>query len=162
MWADLAGPDAAKAYQAVQALAAVPKQAVPLLRQRLRPVGMPDRARFVRLLADLGSNKFAVRQRAAAELEMQGAAVEGLLRQALADKPDPEVRRRLEGLLDKLDAGSPDRLRILRAVEALEHAGGAEAKRFLEELAGGAPGAWLTREAKASLDRLGRRPTGSP
>ena len=161
LWADLAGGDAAKAYQAVRALAAAPKQAVPFLRQRLKPLAAPtaaERERFARLLADLDSNTFAVREKAAAELDRQGAAVEPLLRQALAGKPSLEVRRRLEKLLDKLDTGSPDRLRLLRALEALEHAGGAEAKRLFESLAKGAPGARLTLEAQASLDRLGRRP----
>src|SRR5262249_9207290 len=37
LWDALAG-DAGKAYRAVQALAAVPKQAVPFLRERLKPV----------------------------------------------------------------------------------------------------------------------------
>jgi hypothetical protein len=86
------------------------------------------------------------------------AALEPLLRQALAGKPKLEVRRRLERLLASLEELSPHRLRLLRAVEALEYAGGSEARRLLEELAGGAPDAWLTREAKASLERLKSRP----
>jgi RNA polymerase sigma factor (sigma-70 family) len=158
LWDGLAG-DAAEAYRAVGALAAQPKQAVPLLRQRLRPVPLltaAGRERFARLLAELGSDRFAVRERAASELAKQGDTVELLLRQALARKPTLEVRRRLEKLLGDLAPESPKRLRLVRAVEALEHAGGAEARRLLEELAGGAPGAWLTREARASLDRLRR------
>jgi WD40 repeat protein len=160
LWADLAG-GAPEAYQAVRALAAAPEQAVPYLRDRLRPVApltAADRERFARLLADLDSDAFTAREKAAAELERQGEAVEPLLRRALAGAPGPEVRRRLEKLLGALDAQSPSRLRLLRAVEALEYAGGAEARRLLRELAGGAPGAWLTREAQASLGRLERRP----
>lgn len=163
LWDDLAR-EAPKAYQSVRALAAVPERAVPFLRERLKPVApltAGDRERFARLLADLNSDRFVVREKAAAELEKQGAAVERLLRQALAGKPGLELRRRLEELLGKLDAGSPTRLRMLRAVEALEHAGGAEARRLLKELAGGAPEAWLTREAKASLDRLAKRPAST-
>jgi RNA polymerase sigma factor (sigma-70 family) len=53
---------------------------------------------------------------------------------------------------------SPARLRAVRAVEAMELAGTAEARRTLEALAGGRPAAWLTRDARASLDRLARRP----
>jgi hypothetical protein len=41
-----------------------------------------------------------------------------------------------------------------RAVAALEHAGGTEARRLLAELASGAPEAWLTGDAKAALGRL--------
>jgi RNA polymerase sigma factor (sigma-70 family) len=165
LWADLAGGDAAKAYQAVRRLAAAPKQAAPFLGRRLKPaapLAAPDRERFARLLADLDSDGFAVREKAMAELEKQGASVEPLLRQALAGKPGPEVRRRLEKLLDGLGAQSPDRLRTLRAVEALEHMDGGEARRLLEGLAGGAPEAWLTQEAKASLERLARRPDAAP
>jgi RNA polymerase sigma factor (sigma-70 family) len=166
LWAMLAG-DTAEAYRAVRALAAQPKQAVPLLRQRLKPVApltTADRERFGRLLADLGSDRFAVRERAAAELGKMSDTVEALLRQALAGRPSLEVRRRLEKLLGDLDTQAPKRLRMLRAVEVLEHAGGAEARGLLEELAGGAPGAWLTREARASLDRLrrGRAQAGRP
>jgi RNA polymerase sigma factor (sigma-70 family) len=159
LWADLAS-GAAEAHQAVRALAAAPKQAVPYLGERLRPVApltAADRERFARLLADLDRDTFTAREKAAAELEKQGEAVEPLLRRALAGAPGPEVRRRLKKLLGALDAQSPNRLRLLRAVEALEYAGSAEARRLLRELAGGAPEAWLTREAQASLGRLERQ-----
>jgi hypothetical protein len=42
-----------------------------------------------------------------------------------------------------------DRLRELRAVEGLEHAGSPAALEHLRALAGGAPGAELTRAASA-------------
>jgi hypothetical protein len=44
----------------------------------------------------------------------------------------------------------------VRAVEALEHAGTAEAKALLEALAAGMPEARLTQEARATLRRLAR------
>jgi hypothetical protein len=53
-------------------------------------------------------------------------------------------------------------LRQLLAVEVLEHIGTAEACELLTKLAGGAPGARLTREAKAALERLKRRPKAGP
>jgi RNA polymerase sigma factor (sigma-70 family) len=162
LWADLADGDAVKAYQAVREFSAARKEGISFLRGRLKPVPPADRERFARLLADLDSDTFAVREKAAAELAEQGAAVEALVRQALEDKPSQEVRRRLEQLLGDLGAPSPNRLRVLRAVEALEHAGGAQERQLLEELGGGAPGAWLTREAKASLERLRRRPAPAP
>src|SRR5262249_31928924 len=43
-WSDLASDDAAKAYRAVLALEAVPDQAVPLLRERVRPAKAPEPA----------------------------------------------------------------------------------------------------------------------
>ena len=47
-------------------------------------------------------------------------------------------------------------LRSLRAVGVLEDIGSREARAVLEPLAGGADGARLTREVKASLERMGR------
>ena len=49
-------------------------------------------------------------------------------------------------------------LRSLRAIEALEHIETPEARDLLRKLAAGAPGARLTREAQAALDRLGKQP----
>jgi hypothetical protein len=59
-------------------------------------------------------------------------------------------------VLEDLDhhSFSPEQLRVLRAVEVLEHAGTAEARQALESLARGASDAWVGGEAKAALDRL--------
>ena len=58
-------------------------------------------------------------------------------------------------------APSGNSLQALRAVELLEHIGSREARQVLERLAKGAPEARLTREAKASLERLALRPLGT-
>jgi hypothetical protein len=50
----------------------------------------------------------------------------------------------------------PDLLRDLRGVEVLEHAATADARRLLEALSRSAPDDPLTREARASLQRLDR------
>ena len=69
------------------------------------------------------------------------------------------MRRRAEGLLEKLRGPLTDaeRLRSLRVVEVLEHAGTEQARRLLARLAGGAAEARLTREAKGAMQRLDRR-----
>jgi hypothetical protein len=51
---------------------------------------------------------------------------------------------------------SPEDLRAARALEVLEHLGTADARALLRALAGGSPGARLTGEARAALQRLGR------
>jgi hypothetical protein len=52
----------------------------------------------------------------------------------------------------------PEALRSLRALEVLERVGTPGARRLLEKLSRGAPGARLTREARTSLERLAKRP----
>jgi RNA polymerase sigma factor (sigma-70 family) len=153
-WEDLGG-DAGKAYRAIAALAAAPEQAVPFLAEHLHAATPPDPKRLARLLADLDGERFEVREQATRELEGLGALAEAALRQALAGKPSAEAKRRLEGLLEKLDGitPAPAEVRAVRAVEALEHAGTPEARRLLTALAGGVAEARQTREAKAALRR---------
>jgi hypothetical protein len=111
-------------------------------------------------LAGLGSEDYATRERATRELEEVAEGAAPRLRAALAAKPDQEVRRRLERILARVELGdwAPGPLRTLRSIELLEQIGGPEARRVLQGLARGAPGARLTQEAQASLDRLARRP----
>jgi RNA polymerase sigma factor (sigma-70 family) len=157
LWANLAGDDAVAAYQAIQKLAAVPRQAVPLLKARLRPVARVGPKQIASLLADLDSDAFEAREESTAELEKLGEAAGPAVRKALEGKPSPEARRRLEGLLHKLRRVSPERLRELRALEALERIDSPEVRQTLEALAGGMPEARLTQEAKAALRRLVER-----
>jgi WD40 repeat protein len=162
LWADLAGADAARAWQAVWKLAADPAQALPLLRRHLRPAPAPDADRVAWLLADLGSERFDKRDRAARELEAVGEAAAPVLRRALEARPPLETRRRIEAILEQWEGPTAARLVAVRATAVLERAGTAEARRLLDELAGGAPGAHLTQAARASVQRLGKRGPSAP
>jgi hypothetical protein len=132
---------------------------VPFLKPLLRPAPRGDEKRLARLIADLDADEFAVREKAAAELEELGETAVPALRKALTGSPSAELRQRCERLLRKWEEPTPsgERLQTLRALEVVEHAGTKEARQVLEGLAAGAEGAGLTREAKASLDRLNRR-----
>jgi len=158
LWTDLAGKDAAKAFDAIRKLSASPDQAVTLLKDRVRPAKPADPKRLARLLADLDSEQFEVRRRAQSELEGLGELAEAALRKALAGDPSLEVRQRVERLLDNLTGQVPQagRLRELRAVELLELVGSPEARQLLQALAEGAPEARLTREARSAIRRLTR------
>ena len=71
----------------------------------------------------------------------------------------PQLIRRAEELLGRLDsdrAPTAEELRRLRAAEVLESVGTPEARDLLKKLAGGAPGAPLTRDAQGALRRLER------
>jgi hypothetical protein len=159
LWTDLAGRDAARAFAALRKLCACPAQAVPLIRERLRPAAPADPKRLARLLADLASDQFEERRQAESELEGLGELAEPALRQVLAQDPPIDLRKRLERLLDKL-SGQPHLVGQLRAVEVLELIGSSEARQVLQSLAGGVPGVRLTREAAGAMWRLGQRPVG--
>jgi RNA polymerase sigma factor (sigma-70 family) len=154
-WSDLKSDDAVRAYEAMRRLIAVPAQAMSLLSKHLQPSAAPDK-RQVRLIADLASDIFATRQAATRELTLLGELAEPALRAALEKAPTPEARLRIQQLLAKIDdigsTGEP--LRQRRAVETLELIGTPQARRLLAHLATGAPEAYLTRDAKATLGRL--------
>jgi RNA polymerase sigma factor (sigma-70 family) len=159
LWADLAAADTGRAFRAVQALEAAGDQTAAFLRERLRPAAGVEAGRLARLVKDLDGDRFEVREQAARDLLKLGDVSEPALRAALAGRPSPELRRRAESLLEQCDpAHSPERLRVLRAVEVLEHVGTPAARQVLEVLCQGAPEARLTREARAALYRLARRP----
>ncbi len=155
---ELADKDAAKAYRAVLRLSAAPETAVALLKGKLRPVEPPDPKRLARLFADLDSETFKVRQAATDELEKLGDLAAPELREALTRRPSPDQKLRINRLMRRMDLplSSPAVLRSVRAVEVLEHVATPGAKKVLEAAAKGAPGAWLTRQARVALARLGR------
>jgi hypothetical protein len=163
-WQDLLDPDAVKAGRAVWALVASPGQVVPFLREHVRPAAAIDTRRVMKLLADLDSDRFPVRQRATDELGKMGPGIVPLLRKALDRRVSREVSRRLNQLLEKLQGPGllAEQEREFRAVEVLEHIGTAEARQVLEALAKGEPDAERTKQAKASLERLRRRPPPAP
>jgi dipeptidyl aminopeptidase/acylaminoacyl peptidase len=154
LWADLQAEKAETAFQALRALRASPRQAVPLLERRVKPVPPADPKRVAAALRDLDSDDFATRDRATKALEELAEPAEAALRQARAAAPTEEFRRRMDRILARLDG--PDRRRQLRAVEVLEHIGDADARRVLADLAGGSPHARLTADARGALGRLER------
>jgi hypothetical protein len=158
LWADLGG-EAEKAYPAVWRLSASPGQSLSYLGEKLRPVGEPDAKRVTKLIGDLASEDFAVRKAATAELEKLGPLAAPALGKSLADDLDVDVQLRIRALLSKADAAEPsgERLRLVRAVQAVEGVGTAEGKALLDKLAAGAESAHLTVEAKQAAERLGRR-----
>jgi len=160
---DLASRDAVAAYRAIWSLTASPEQAVSLLKRRLAEPGpRPALREVARLVADLDSQQFAVRQRAEDELGKLGRLAEAALRDALAARPALEVQQRLERLLGNLDL-APGHLVCLRGVETLELIGSRQAREALAALAQvESGGAVLPDQAGAALRRLAARPAAAP
>ncbi|HEY7156842.1 MAG TPA: hypothetical protein VH575_22935, partial [Gemmataceae bacterium] len=164
LWDDLVSLKAEHANRALATLASAPDVAIPLLKEHLRPADGPDTVTLNRLLADLDSDSFAVRQKAAAELDRLGEDIVFALRKRLGKDESLEARRRIEQLLEKHDRGElrPERVRELRALEVLEQIGTPEARRVLAGLAKGAAEGRLTQEAKACLTRMDGIPKSEP
>lgn len=155
LWDNLADADAAKAWRTVWRLADAPQDALPFLRDRVKryPTAAADLTR--KLLADLDSDSFTVRQAAAKQLKELALQAEPALRAALKAKPSLEQKKRIEELLAELpklpSPPTPQELRQLRALIVLERIGTPEARRLLEKMAQGPESAHLTRQARAAL-----------
>jgi RNA polymerase sigma factor (sigma-70 family) len=157
-WMELGG-EARKAFAVRGALALMPDQAVPLLKERLTPVPALDPRLARRLIAELDDDRFVTRQKAQQELEDLGERAGDALQEALKNKPSLDAHRRIDALLQKLrrPVRDAETLRSLRGIAVLEDIGTPQARALLEALAKGAGTARRTREAKAALERMARR-----
>jgi RNA polymerase sigma factor (sigma-70 family) len=162
-WRDLAG-DAAVGYAALARLVSSPERAVAFLGKQLESTNLPDGNRMERLVVDLNDKRFPVREKASKELEALAEFAAPALRKTLAGKPSSEVRQRLTAALDRLDDArpSPELVRQIRGVEALECIGNPEARRLLDKLAAGPTETRLMQEAKAAAERLAKRAGVAP
>ncbi|MFL5340521.1 MAG: sigma-70 family RNA polymerase sigma factor [Gemmataceae bacterium] len=127
-WAEMASEDAARAFVAMQMLAAAPGQSAPFLRARLKPPMPADEAKVAGWIADLDSRNFRIRQEAVRQLERLDESARPLLERAFREQSSAEVRQRLKALLERLDAAElnppSDRLRLMRAAEVLSWVAG--------------------------------------
>jgi RNA polymerase sigma factor (sigma-70 family) len=158
-WEALTELDAKAGFQAQGRFLAESDKAVEWFATRVSPVVRPDPSGVKALIADLGADDFATRERATAALKEHGPAAAAALREVVAKSSSAEARRRAEGLLREMENGFilPRELRALRTVEVLEWIATPEARAHLLELAKGAPDARLTREAAATCKRLAGR-----
>jgi WD40 repeat protein len=157
-WADLSDNDPGTGYKAVWRFAAVPEQALPFLAASLRSIKPTEPATITRLIDELDSDEFSVREKASRDLRRLGELVEDHLRQKRRGAISAEQTRRIDELLADIYKSRPgaESLLTTRAVAILEQIGGAEARKILTGLATGAPGARLTQEAQGALERLKR------
>jgi RNA polymerase sigma factor (sigma-70 family) len=156
LWTDLGSRDGPKAYRALWALAAS-ERSIDLLRKHLRSATEAEWADLRRLVDDLDSDDFQTRERTSRELQRRRLEAEPMLEKALANKPSPEARRRIEDVLRRpRPSPPPELLRRLRGMQVLELLGTAQARQLCAKLADGFADAPLTREAAAALQRLAR------
>ena len=152
LWEELNAADVGTAYRARWRMVLGGPDAVQFLAGKLPPVRAVAADQVSRLVKDLGSTSFADRHKAMRMLEDHGESVRAALQSELIRTLPLETRRRIEGLLAKLDHPRRE-----RGVDIIETIGTASARAALKEIAAGLPDAHLTRNAKAALARLERR-----
>ena len=155
IWKDLGANDPKVAYAAVCQGAVAGDTAVARLKRDFKPAALIDAEQVAALVRRLDADQFAEREKASQALADLGPAAETPLRAALENAKSPEIRRRLGRVLELLEA---EHRRLGNALEILEMIGTPAARGLLRDLAKGADGARLTREARAALEWLEKRP----
>jgi WD40 repeat protein len=179
LWIDLGAPHYGFGQRAIRRLTAAPQSSLAFLKQRLKPDQRRDDP-LQRLIADLDSDTFAVREKASRELARMGKSIEPALRRALRNKPSPEQRRRVQTLLDAVAPPPPppqqrerytltaDQHRLIHIAVVLDRIGTDESRDLLHYLVDSTElkallndprvGGIGVREAKEALTRLADRP----
>jgi hypothetical protein len=169
LWCDLACQEYVPRQRTIRRLMTAPRTAIAFLKQRLKP-DLPRDDRLARLLNDLDSDTFAVRENASRELVRMGKSIEPLLRRTLGEQLSPEKRRRVQALVEALPRPqrpfrgiAEEERRLLNLVVLLDRLGTADALDLLQYLAQTSElsailadsSVWIgeTREAKAALAR---------
>jgi hypothetical protein len=157
LWKDLGDDDAAISAAACWRLAADPGGVSFLCGQLAARGEVADERQVSRLIQDLDSGRFALREAASRGLTELGEAAVPFLQWHLRAAPSAEAVERIGRILRRREPDgfdwTPERLRTLRALRALESAGGDEARRVLERVAGRSEPP-LAEEAKAAAARL--------
>jgi WD40 repeat protein len=134
-----------------------PRRGIAILSERLHRAAVSEK-RARKLIVDLDSDTFAVRQKASEELEKLGADAAFALKQALESSTSPEVRLRCLRILDRLSKKALDEsispARVRQAVALLVKLGTPEARKALDELARLDAATLVGREARQALKKM--------
>ena len=155
MWNDLAEPDAFRGYRAHRFLAADGDRTLAFLEKHVKPVPAGYAPRLGQLIQDLLGQTGSSRRKAMTELRKHGEAGLGAILQIGEDQRQTQAMNVMIVKLEK-QLASPERLRAIKSVRVLESIGTDGAKSLLDKLAKGAPGARLTTDAKAALERMAK------
>jgi hypothetical protein len=152
----LANKDYDKSDAAWRKLAAAGDNAIPFLRERIRPIAVPplDLKHVEKLLADLDSERFVTREKATRELMSLGELAVVPLQRFLEKPSSVEADRRAHLVLKQLSepAPTPDRLRALEVLELLEQVHSEKAVALLREIERDALIPQIRREARQASE----------
>src|SRR5262249_35934398 len=160
----LAAREAGESFRSEGRFSSSPADTAGYFAERVKPAEALDPKRVQRLLADLDSDDFAVREAASEALEGLDQQALPYLESTLKTTESAEVRKRVNRILERRwGAALPsEQLRQARAVAVLERIGDGESKDLLKKWAGGPAGALLTTEAAAAWKRLEAVPKTKP
>jgi len=155
LWDQLAAENQEERNIAIEMLAGMPEQSLPLLLKRLRDVKASEAEKKVAgLIDDLSDSIFKIRESATEELKKMGPEITPLLCIALDKGPSLEARRRLSQIIDALPLKTtPTQERLQNAVCAIELMATSDALAALKELAAGSSGGVIGLEAATALKR---------
>ena len=155
-WNALSAREAAESFRSEGRFLAARVETVKLFAEKIKLAEALDPKRIQRLLADLGSNVFAVREAASKALRGLDEQAIPHLEASLKGAASVEVLTRVKKILEQHQRAAPssEQLRQQRAVMILEMIGDGASQNLLQRWAGGPAGARLTMEASAALKRL--------
>jgi hypothetical protein len=150
-WEQLRSDDPAKGFQAIRVFAEYSEGAT-FLRKKILPAKSEDHELIKKWIADLDSDRFAVRESALKKLSEKGKSALGVFEEVLKGKLSPGTQEQLTKLLETARGKrSPEETRLRRAVESMSWSATPEAIQTLEGWAKGSAGELLTQDALQAL-----------
>jgi dipeptidyl aminopeptidase/acylaminoacyl peptidase len=158
LWAEIGTDNDLKLQRILKAFRAAPKPAVALFGTQVLPARKAEQADLEQWIAALDDPAAVRRDQAMKHLQRAAHAYAPLLQARLEQDGPGERRNRLTFVLGQAkDEALPVALiKSLRVVALLEQMATPEARELLRALAGGAPRARLTVEARAALERTAK------
>lgn len=152
----LASPEAGSAQRAMEYFYRRPAETIRFCNEKFPvPTATPP-DKISKLISDLDSEDFPVRQAAVKDLEAIGGEATTALRKVADNSSNPEARKLASEVLTRYDSVTPraEDLTLLRVMELLENIGTPEAKAVLAKWAAGPAGHRMTVEASAAIARM--------
>jgi hypothetical protein len=152
-WDQLASPNVTNVFEAIRGLISSPAAPVGFLNEHVKDEPIED---IDELIRQLDHSVFKKREAAFVRLEALGVRAEASLKKVLPKDASPEVRRRVELLLKKLEDGllPKEQLQLLRTIEVLEGIGTAESCDVLERISKIHPADLIGDDSRRSIKRL--------
>ena len=160
LWEDLADKDGRVGYRAKASLAGVGGRLAKFATRELSGTLIESKTDLItRLIEDLDSEEFIVREKATRQLLKLRGVADALLRKALVETNSQETKFRIEKILrtnpPPVKIELADKLRMVRLVKALEQSGEKQCVALLVTLSKSHPAPIIQGEALRALGRLG-------